>query len=85
MGCRTRVMGNVNGPEITPGRGNNSFTSINLPRIAIKAKGDVQWFFEELEHTPFRKVCDRFLSLRPYQEKKAVSLTALKEKLWKKR
>ena len=36
MGCRTRVMGNVNGPEITPGRGNNSFTSINLPLIGIK-------------------------------------------------
>ena len=51
MGCRTRVMGNVYDPdrEIAPRRGNLSFTSINLPRIAIKAKGDVQWFFEELE------------------------------------
>ena len=43
MGCRTRVMGNVYDPsrEIAPGRGNLSFTSINLPRIAIKARGDV--------------------------------------------
>ncbi|MDD3244071.1 MAG: anaerobic ribonucleoside triphosphate reductase [Eubacteriales bacterium] len=51
MGCRTRVMGNVYDPdrEIAPGRGNLSFTSINLPRIAIKAKGDVDWFFEELD------------------------------------
>lgn len=51
MGCRTRVIGNVYDPtrEICPRRGNLSFTSINLPRIAIKAKGDVQWFFEELE------------------------------------
>ncbi|MBR2718753.1 MAG: anaerobic ribonucleoside triphosphate reductase [Clostridia bacterium] len=51
MGCRTRVMGNVYDPtrEISPRRGNLSFTSINLPRIAIKANGDVQWFFEELE------------------------------------
>ncbi len=51
MGCRTRVMGNVYDPdrEIAPRRGNLSFTSINLPRIAIRAKGDVQWFFEELE------------------------------------
>ena len=51
MGCRTRVMGNVHDPdrEIAPRRGNLSFTSINLPRIAIKANGDVQWFFEELE------------------------------------
>lgn len=39
MGCRTRVMGNVYDPtqEIAPGRGNLSFTSINLPRIAIEA------------------------------------------------
>lgn len=36
MGCRTRVMGNVNGPEIATGRGNNSFTTINLPRLGIK-------------------------------------------------
>ena len=40
MGCRTRVMGNVYDPtnEITTGRGNLSFTSINLPRIALKLK-----------------------------------------------
>lgn len=51
MGCRTRVIGNVYDPtrEVCPRRGNLSFTSINLPRIAIKAKGDLQWFFEELE------------------------------------
>lgn len=51
MGCRTRVMGNVYDPdrEVAPRRGNLSFTSINLPRIAIKANGDIQWFFEELE------------------------------------
>ncbi|MBE5778984.1 MAG: anaerobic ribonucleoside triphosphate reductase [Clostridiales bacterium] len=51
MGCRTRVIGNVHDPEreICPRRGNLSFTSINLPRIAIKAKGDIGWFFEELE------------------------------------
>ena len=31
------------------GRGNLSFTSINLPRLAIKAKGDMDWFFEDLD------------------------------------
>lgn len=38
--CRTRVMANVYDPEneVTPGRGNLSFTSINLPRIAIQAR-----------------------------------------------
>ncbi len=53
MGCRTRVIGNVYDPErqVSPRRGNLSFTSINLPRIALKAKGDVTWFFEELERT----------------------------------
>ncbi len=51
MGCRTRVMGNVYDKtrEISPKRGNLSFTSINLPRIAIKSKGDIDAFFNELE------------------------------------
>ena len=52
MGCRTRVIGNVYDPsrEIVYGRGNLSFTSINLPRLAIKAKGDQEIFFENLDH-----------------------------------
>ena len=51
MGCRTRVIGNVNDPEreITYGRGNLSFTSINLPRIAILANKNIDWFFSELD------------------------------------
>ena len=51
MGCRTRVMANVYDPEneITYGRGNLSFTSINLPRIALRANKDVNWFFRELD------------------------------------
>ncbi|MBQ2114700.1 MAG: anaerobic ribonucleoside triphosphate reductase, partial [Selenomonadales bacterium] len=40
MGCRTRVMSNICGPEETDGRGNLSFTTINLPRLAIKAERD---------------------------------------------
>ena len=56
MGCRTRVMGDVTDPdnEVTPGRGNLSFTSINLPRIGIKHgivtndKTDMEGFYEEL-------------------------------------
>lgn len=41
--CRTRVMANVYDPEneITPGRGNLSFTSINLPRVAIQSRNMV--------------------------------------------
>ncbi len=60
MGCRTRVMANVvdENKAVTPGRGNLSFTSINLPRIAIKhgivlgnEKADMKGFFKELEET----------------------------------
>ncbi len=51
MGCRTRVMANAYDPErqVVGGRGNLSFTSINLPRIAIKAHGDIDLFFEDLD------------------------------------
>ena len=51
MGCRTRVVANNYDPgrQTTSGRGNLSFTSVNLPRIAIKAKGDLDIFFEDLD------------------------------------
>ena len=51
MGCRTRVIGNVYDPEreIVSGRGNLSFTSINLPRLAIKADHNVGAFFDSLD------------------------------------
>ncbi len=60
MGCRTRVMGNVVDPDkaITPGRGNLSFTTINLPRLGIKhgivgpnanKKADMEGFYAELD------------------------------------
>ncbi len=51
MGCRTRVIGNVYDKtrEISNGRGNLSFTSINLPRIAIKANHNIDQFFTELD------------------------------------
>ena len=59
MGCRTRVLANVCGPAVTPGRGNLSFTSINLPRIGIKygialgerKKADMDAFYKELDET----------------------------------
>ena len=50
MGCRTRVMGNVYDPtrEIAYSRGNLSFTSINLPRLAIESHGNEGAFYEKL-------------------------------------
>ena len=51
MGCRTRVMGNTFDPtrEISFGRGNLSFTSINLPRLAILSEGDEAVFYKKLD------------------------------------
>ena len=51
MGCRTRVIGNRHDPsrEITYGRGNLSFTSINLPRLAILSNKNIDFFFEQLD------------------------------------
>lgn len=55
MGCRTRVLGNINGVEQTTGRGNFAFHTINLPRLAIEAhikakdpEARKQVFFEKL-------------------------------------
>ncbi|MEG1774543.1 MAG: anaerobic ribonucleoside-triphosphate reductase, partial [Oscillospiraceae bacterium] len=50
-GCRTRVIGNLYDPsrEIVTGRGNLSFTSLNLPRLAIKANHSIDFFYELLE------------------------------------
>ena len=51
MGCRTRVVANSYDPtrEITARRGNLSFTSINLPRLAILANGDLEKFYHSLD------------------------------------
>ncbi len=73
MGCRTRVIGNVYDPtrEICNGRGNLSFTSINLPRLAIKAKGDVSRFFEDLD-VKINLVIDQLLERFEIQCRKRV-------------
>lgn len=51
MGCRTRVIGNIHDQEreVTFGRGNLSFTTINLPRIALRSNKDINVFFDELD------------------------------------
>lgn len=51
MGCRTRVIGNAYDPtrEIVTGRGNLSFTTINLPRLGIKAQRNIGAFFDSLD------------------------------------
>ena len=59
MGCRTRVIGDVTSPdnEVVTGRGNLSWTTINLPRLGIKygialkdrEEADLEGFFNELD------------------------------------
>lgn len=65
MGCRTRVMGNVydKNQQISHSRGNLSFTSINLPRLAIESKGDEELFYEKLKNMMnlvAKQLLDRF-------------------------
>ncbi|MEW8955525.1 anaerobic ribonucleoside-triphosphate reductase, partial [Clostridium sp.] len=50
MGCRTYLMSNINGEPGTKGRGNIAPTTINLPRLGILAKGDVDKFFTLLQN-----------------------------------
>lgn len=73
MGCRTRVMANVYDPskEISYSRGNLSFTSINLPRIAIKSHGNLDKFYEDLDST-IDLVIDQLLDRMEIQSRKKV-------------
>jgi ribonucleoside-triphosphate reductase len=73
MGCRTRVIANTHdsSSEVTPGRGNLSFTSINLPRLAIRANRDVDLFFEMLDNK-LRLVCEQLLERFEIQVHKKV-------------
>ncbi|MGE5550561.1 MAG: anaerobic ribonucleoside-triphosphate reductase [Bacteroidota bacterium] len=49
MGCRTRVIANRHGAEVTEGRGNLSFTTVNLPRVALRSGGDLEAFYAGLD------------------------------------
>ncbi len=73
MGCRTRVMANSYDPEhqVSYGRGNLSFTSINLPRLAIEANGDEAAFYESLRHY-LELACGQLLDRFAIQSKKTV-------------
>jgi ribonucleoside-triphosphate reductase len=49
MGCRTRVVADVNGPAAVEGRGNLFFVTLNLPRLGIRSGGDLSRFWAELD------------------------------------
>ena len=73
MGCRTRVVANIydKNKQVVSGRGNLSFTSVNLPRIAIKAHGDIDFFFEELENK-LALICSQLMERYKIQAVKKV-------------
>ena len=73
MGCRTRVIGNVYDPEreIVTGRGNLSFTSINLPRLAILSNHNIDLFFDQLD-SKITLVIEQLLERFEIQKKKKV-------------
>ena len=72
MGCRTRVYENLNGPKTSIGRGNLSFTTINLVKIALESKNDVDEFFSLL----YKYVR---LSIKQLKERYDFQKTALKK------
>ena len=77
MGCRTRVLGNVCGEDIVSGRGNLSFTTINLPRLGIKyglvnnEEADLAGFMKELDEK-VTLVIDQLLERMQVQGSKKV-------------
>ena len=69
MGCRTRVFENRFGPKTSIGRGNLSFSTINIVRIAIECMNyldkeeRIRRFFAKLDEVldiTARQLCDRF-------------------------
>ena len=62
MGCRSRVMGNVNGAEVSGGRGNFAFVTINLPKLALEAGGDTDKFFALYDK--YIQLCHDYLLFR---------------------
>lgn len=69
--CRTRVYENLNGPKTSIGRGNLSFTTINLVKIALENK-DLRAFFDKLGYYVN-------LSIRQLKERYDFQKTALKK------
>lgn len=63
MGCRSRVIDNRRGPVETAGRGNLSFTTVNLPRLGIKAERNLKLFyslFDEVVEVAINQLYHRF-------------------------
>ena len=77
MGCRTRVMSNVNGAEISGSRGNFSFVTINLPKLTLEADGDTNKFFELFDKYIQLSHDYLLLRLKTIEQKKAYNFPFL--------
>ena len=73
MGCRTRVIANEYDPSraVVNGRGNLSFTTINLPRLAILNKDNLEGFYKDLDEKIYL-VIDQLLERYYIQSKKKI-------------
>lgn len=73
MGCRTRVFGNVHDKNnsIIPSRGNLFFNTINLPRIALQSKGDIEVFYDKLKEI-VEAACDQLEERFKYISKRHI-------------
>lgn len=71
MGCRTRVYENLNGPKTSIGRGNLSFTTINLVKIALETK-NISEFYKKLDYYTW-------LTINQLKERYDFQKTALKK------
>lgn len=63
MGCRTRVFENRHGEKTSVGRGNLSFSTINLVRLALESNKDIDVFYSHLDHyidVVVRQLMDRY-------------------------
>lgn len=71
MGCRTRVFEDINGKNTTDGRGNLSFTTINLPMVAMDS-ANVEEFFTNLDN--YLELCStQLLDRLEYQKTRVAS------------
>ena len=72
MGCRTRVYENVNGPKTSIGRGNLSFTTINLVKLALENRDNVNGFIDAV--SDYTRLC-----IKQLEERYNFQKTALKK------
>ena len=70
MGCRTRVYENLNGPKTSIGRGNLSFTTINLVKLALENKSNIPAFQDAV--TKYANLCGQQLLERYNFQKTAL-------------